>query len=73
MKFLRPVLTKAESPAAMQIVACQGGFSESRAICAHYYSPGIPGRDPVDRLCPPDEDQPEPMGIAGQLFPEKKA
>jgi hypothetical protein len=69
MKTIRPV---PQVFAVRQIIQCQGGFCESRAICAHYYAPGIPGRAPIDRLCPPGDDQPENMGVVGQLFPESK-
>jgi hypothetical protein len=45
----------------MSLVPCMGGWCKRREACAHYVAPTLPGREPSERLCPPGEDQPEPI------------
>lgn len=65
MSILRPV---PKTFGTRPLVQCAGGFCESRAVCAHYYAPGLPNREPVDRLCPPDHEDPEPMDVANHHY-----
>ena len=47
----------------MTIVQCMGGFCQKRQQCAHYFAPGLQGREPIERLCAPGHDEPEPIRV----------
>jgi hypothetical protein len=47
----------------MNLVQCMGGWCNRRDVCQHYWSPGLPGRQPVERLCAPGQDEPEPIRV----------
>lgn len=48
--------------AAHHIVQCMGGWCGSREKCRHYDALGVIGRQPVERLCGPDD---EPLTMRG--------
>jgi hypothetical protein len=56
-------------PTPRRVVPCQGRACNSRGICAHFYAFSLPNREPVDRLCPPGEEEPE--SIETYLQPQK--
>ena len=43
---------------------CMGGWCRSRADCADYHADPVPGREPVERLCPKGQDQPDRVARA---------
>jgi hypothetical protein len=43
-----------------------GGWCRERDNCAHYHANGLPGRQPVERLCDKRRDQPEPVFVRWQ-------
>ena len=42
------------------LLQCMGGWCRQRASCAHYVAPPVPGREPAERLCGPEEKR-EPV------------
>jgi hypothetical protein len=49
--FARPV----------RLVPCMGGMCLSRQRCAHYHASSIGWREPSERLCAKDCEEPEPI------------
>ena len=45
----------------MSIVQCMGGWCMKRTSCEHYVVDATPGRAPVERMCAPGVDTPEPI------------
>jgi hypothetical protein len=43
------------------IVQCMGGNCRVRERCAHFWAPPLRMRSPVERLCEPGHDDPEPL------------
>jgi hypothetical protein len=55
----------------VSLVPCMGGWCRERDRCAHHHAPVV--RLPVpERLCPPGEDQPEPIKPARETTGEMR-
>jgi hypothetical protein len=56
----------------MSFVQCLGGWCKRRESCAHYHAPPLQDHEPSERLCPPGEDQPEPIKPARETTGEMR-
>ncbi len=43
----------------MKLVPCMGGWCRQRDKCANYWAAPLRDREPADRLCGSDRDDPE--------------
>lgn len=42
---------------------CMGGFCKKRGDCRNFWAPKVAGVEPVERLCPKGQDEPEPIRV----------
>lgn len=47
----------------MSLVQCMGGWCVKRQACQHFWSAPLAGREPIERLCPKGQEEPEPIRV----------
>ena len=47
----------------MSMTQCMGGWCKKRGDCRNFWAPKVAGVEPVERLCPKGQDEPEPIRV----------